>query len=241
MKNSFFLFSKKPMFFLPTIRQLGHKELGIKISPTWNSLFKYSYSTNKNTNNASVFGYKLFCENFVINPKRSSNEPSQLEYPFKWNKVERPIQLTSNGFYFSNTPLKCLEYFFDYELKQILTRVECKGEMVHSELGEKSACEEIRVVKVFSDEQRKILLTGKLVASTNIIYHYVDGLLHCENGPAVIIKPGVNEEWWKNGEPHREDGPAIIRETFQAWYIHGRKHRDNDPATIYFDGKMEQK
>lgn len=34
-----------------------------------------------------------------------------------------------------------------------------------------------------------------------------DGLLHCEDGPAVIA--GGYREWWWHGAPQRLDGPAM--------------------------------
>jgi len=44
--------------------------------------------------------------------------------------------------------------------------------------------------------------------------------LHCDNGPAVILKDGT-EKWYRNGELHREDGPAIVNpDGTHAWYIY---------------------
>ena len=37
---------------------------------------------------------------------------------------------------------------------------------------------------------------------------YLNGVVHREDGPAVII-PGSIEYWFRNGNIHREDGPAI--------------------------------
>lgn len=41
---------------------------------------------------------------------------------------------------------------------------------------------------------------------------YKDGVLHREDGPAVIGKD-EHKEWWVNGKLHREDGPAINGQT----------------------------
>lgn len=47
------------------------------------------------------------------------------------------------------------------------------------------------------------------------------GILHREDGPAVIYTNG-DEEWIKYGKFHREDGPAVIKEDGRNyWYIHG--------------------
>jgi len=58
--------------------------------------------------------------------------------------------------------------------------------------------------------------------------HYRNGLLHREDGPA-IIGPGGYQEWYRNGELHREDGPAVIyRDVAQYWYLHGKEVRMED-------------
>lgn len=38
-------------------------------------------------------------------------------------------------------------------------------------------------------------------------YWYIEGLLHREDGPAVVYKSGV-KYWYRHGEKHREDGPC---------------------------------
>lgn len=38
-----------------------------------------------------------------------------------------------------------------------------------------------------------------------------DGVLHCDDGPAIRFNGGTVEKWYKNGELHREDGPAFIK------------------------------
>jgi hypothetical protein len=53
----------------------------------------------------------------------------------------------------------------------------------------------------------------------------------------------ASQEWWENGELHREgDNPAIIREDgFKLWAMHGKRCRAsiNDPAVITTDGWMK--
>jgi hypothetical protein len=41
-------------------------------------------------------------------------------------------------------------------------------------------------------------------------YWHKNGQLHREDGPAVV-EPDGTEWWYRNGQLHREDGPAIIR------------------------------
>jgi hypothetical protein len=48
------------------------------------------------------------------------------------------------------------------------------------------------------------------------------------------------EEWYREGERHREDGPALIRaDGGQEWYLNGKLHRENGPAVIAADGSEE--
>ena len=66
---------------------------------------------------------------------------------------------------------------------------------------------------------------------------YKDGLIHREDGPAIIYKDGA-QYWYKNGKYHRDDGPAAIcRDGSQYWLKNGKYHRDDGPAIIYPNGK----
>jgi hypothetical protein len=49
------------------------------------------------------------------------------------------------------------------------------------------------------------------------------------------------EYWYKNGQTHREDGPAYISTTHQIWRIHGEIHRKDGPAYIINDFLTERK
>jgi hypothetical protein len=52
---------------------------------------------------------------------------------------------------------------------------------------------------------------------------YLNGMLHREDGPAVIYADGVCE-WWQQNKLHRTDGPAV--ETpggYKEWWQNGIK------------------
>lgn len=50
---------------------------------------------------------------------------------------------------------------------------------------------------------------------------WLNGNHHREDGPALIWPDG-HQEWWLNGERHRIDGPALIRPGYrQQWYFKG--------------------
>jgi|688.fasta_scaffold321332_2 hypothetical protein len=58
-----------------------------------------------------------------------------------------------------------------------------------------------------------------------------DGLLHREDGPAVIKADG-SKFWYKRGMRHRLDGPAEeFSDGSRNWYVDGIMHREDGPAT----------
>ena len=53
---------------------------------------------------------------------------------------------------------------------------------------------------------------------------YKNGLLHRDDGPAVIWSDG-RQEWWKDGNWHRDDGPAVICTSgTHYWYKDGKPY-----------------
>lgn len=61
------------------------------------------------------------------------------------------------------------------------------------------------------------------------------GLLHREDGPARV-KPGGAQEWWRHGDHHRNDGPAVINSVMSVYYRNDKIHRDDGPALVTQDG-----
>lgn len=61
--------------------------------------------------------------------------------------------------------------------------------------------------------------------------YFVDGLLHREDGPAVIINPLI-KKWYKHGKKHRVDGPAYQSGSYEEWWIDDNLHREDGPAVI---------
>ena len=46
--------------------------------------------------------------------------------------------------------------------------------------------------------------------------------------------------WYRNGQQHREDGPARVwPDGTQAWYRNGQLHREDGPAIIWPNGTQE--
>jgi hypothetical protein len=62
-------------------------------------------------------------------------------------------------------------------------------------------------------------------------YCYKNGDLHREDGPAIIWLSGT-EEWYLNGRLHRKGGPAITTgiKWEEEWWLNGYRHREDGPA-----------
>ena len=72
-----------------------------------------------------------------------------------------------------------------------------------------------------------------------IKFWYKDGNCHREDGPAFISADG-SKYWYKDGKSHREDGPAVIyADGSESWCLNGKLHREDGPAFIYADGTKE--
>jgi hypothetical protein len=68
---------------------------------------------------------------------------------------------------------------------------------------------------------------------------FKDGQLHRDDGPAVEHKSG-DRSWFKNGQRHREDGPAIEwANGYRSWYKDGKLHKEDGPAVIWAIGECE--
>lgn len=82
-----------------------------------------------------------------------------------------------------------------------------------------------------------MIKNGWVTGSFGGKYHYVNGELHNDNGPAVVF---VNSEkfWYKNGKKHREDGPAI-----ENYYGKGNKEwwYENKSIGVSWNGYTQEK
>lgn len=62
-----------------------------------------------------------------------------------------------------------------------------------------------------------------------------DGLLHREDGPAVVCSDGL-EAWYRHGLLHREDGPAVADPGthYLAWFRDGVAQRVEHGSGVVF-------
>lgn len=55
--------------------------------------------------------------------------------------------------------------------------------------------------------------------------------------PTCTVGYGGRQEWWVNDKRHREDGPAITRQSGdQEWWLNGELHRADGPAKSQLTG-----
>jgi hypothetical protein len=81
--------------------------------------------------------------------------------------------------------------------------------------------------------------TGIVEFSDGSKYWYKKGEPHRENAPAIEWVNG-SKYWYKEGKRHREDGPAIeIPNGNKEWYKEGKRHRDDGPAVVFSGGTKQ--
>ena len=73
-----------------------------------------------------------------------------------------------------------------------------------------------------------IIAGGEVKRSGRFLFRTMDGVLHCQYGPAFEI--GHQKVYYLNGKKHRFDGPAWIRGDGQHWYLEGVHLPEPDPG-----------
>lgn len=77
---------------------------------------------------------------------------------------------------------------------------------------------------------------GWVEEECGIKIHYVNDVLHNNDGPAVI-RPDGFQSYYQHGKRHRIGGPAVIwPDGVQSYYQHDKRHREDGPAYIDADG-----
>ena len=68
----------------------------------------------------------------------------------------------------------------------------------------------------------------------------IESIINLDRNDYPIIEPDGTKSWRnKEGQLHRDDGPAIIRDRRKEYYKNGERHREDGPAVIYTSGKKE--
>jgi hypothetical protein len=63
--------------------------------------------------------------------------------------------------------------------------------------------------------------------------------LHRVGGPAIVHADNSSKYWYRNGELHREDGPAAVSSEGKAWFRNGLRHRSDGPAVELENGDKQ--
>jgi hypothetical protein len=72
-----------------------------------------------------------------------------------------------------------------------------------------------------------------------VVWRNKDGEYHRIDGPAVVRDDGTIM-WYKNGCYHRVGGPAITySDGSKMWFVNGQRHREDGPAVDDADGQKE--
>ena len=73
-----------------------------------------------------------------------------------------------------------------------------------------------------------------IILSSGSTLYYRDGKLHREDGPACEWGSG-SKEWWLNDKLHREDGPAIEDANgTNEWWLNGKEYTEEEYVMIQF-------
>lgn len=80
----------------------------------------------------------------------------------------------------------------------------------------------------------------KTIIADRTLWRDEDGLLHREDGPAIIMQNGT-KYWYCRGYLHREDGPAIINVFGEPpqWYLNGQ-NMQNFEEYVQLLGRNEE-
>lgn len=81
-------------------------------------------------------------------------------------------------------------------------------------------------------------MNGRFVNKDGVIFWLKDGQYHREDGPAVETSDGAIY-WYIHDKLHREDGSAMITKNGKYWLIEGQNHREDGPAVEKADGTKE--
>ena len=76
------------------------------------------------------------------------------------------------------------------------------------------------------------------------VRYYKNGELHRKEGPAIESLLHNTKVWYRNGKRHRKEGPAFdgcdrLGRRLRKWRRHGQLHREDGPAVECDNGRKE--
>ena len=107
--------------------------------------------------------------------------------------------------------------------------------VVRVETNEKDSSYKAAILAEFPT-RKKLIQSIKIGKADGNKYWYKKGELHRKDGPAVEHANG-SKEWYKEGTLHREDGPAMeYANGDKEWWKEGKLHREDGPAVEFANG-----
>jgi hypothetical protein len=95
---------------------------------------------------------------------------------------------------------------------------------------------EMTILKLKKDKSIPKNFTGIIELENGTKSWYKEGEYHRLNGPAIECSDG-EKHWFKEGRYHRLDGPAIeYPDGRKYWFKEGKIHREDSPAIELPDG-----
>jgi hypothetical protein len=150
---------------------------------------------------------------------------------------QNEIQMCKKGFHFCQVPLSVHNYNPGYTNGCKYAEIKASGKILED--NDKCVCSRIEIIKELSLEQIRDLSSGLFIKIDGTKRYYLNGQLHCSNGPAIEYVNGI-KEWWVHGERHRLDGPAIEDcNGTNEWWIVGNRDRKDGPAIENVNGRKE--
>jgi hypothetical protein len=141
-------------------------------------------------------------------------------------------KLCIRGFHFCRFPCDVFEYYNQNSLYAMI-----RAEDLIIEDNNKCVTNQITILESLTKDQLLQLMPNKITRKNGTIEYYKNGLLHRENGPAIIYADG-RKKWYQNGHLHRLDGPASEWPKFyREWYQTGLLHRTDGPAIEYYNSR----
>lgn len=136
------------------------------------------------------------------------------------------IVLGQSGFHLCRYPIDVLRFYSGDN--DVYAQVKADGVIL--EQGMTCVTNQITIIQLLSKSQLLQLMPDMIVRPNGDQEWYHNGLLHREDGPAVVTEEG-DQLWYRHGLLHRDQKPAIIRISgHKEWYQHGVLHREGGPA-----------
>jgi hypothetical protein len=161
------------------------------------------------------------------------------ERPPHEKEIWPKVRVHKSGFHACALPHQCFWGGYGYSQdRDVLCEVELYGQRDVSDSKEVECAEMVRIVRVFSAEEKIVLLqpAAKTTSRDGTERWLKNGVLHREDDlPAVRWLTG-SMEWWVNGNRHRTNGkPAYITIGRREWWETGERHRDKDLPAVEDD------